>query len=141
MLQMVNAIFVYGTLQRGEQRERCWPRKPSQIEWGAIQGELRDLGEYPALVIGESLILGELWSFVEADIEATLAMLDEIEGYSQDDDDLYVREVVACRTLQGEARQAFTYRYANPQEIAMSPIILPDTDGFCRWTHRCRGGR
>lgn len=136
MAHKVNAIFVYGTLQRSEVRERCWPRKPLQIEWVTLRGQLRDLGEYPALVAGEDLVLGELWHIAAADMEATLATLDEIECYGQDDVDLYVREVVACRTLSGEERLAYTYRYAQPDDIAMSPIILPDAEGLCHWTGR-----
>ncbi|MDA1049207.1 MAG: gamma-glutamylcyclotransferase [Planctomycetota bacterium] len=139
MSQRVEAIFVYGTLQRGEERARCWPRQPSQIEWCMIRGQLRDLGDYPALLAGEDLILGELWHIAEADLDATLAVLDEIEGYGQGDENLYVREIVACRTLAGEMRRAHTYRYAKPDEIVMSPIILPDAEGLCRWT-RCRIG-
>lgn len=134
MPDAVNAIFVYGTLQRGEVRERCWPRKPLRIDWATIRGELHDLVDYPALVAGEDVILGELWQIAEVDMATTLAVLDEIESYGQDVDDLYVREIVACRTLSGEERQAYTYRYAKPAEIARSPIVLPDAEGFCRWT-------
>ena len=134
MIQPVEAIFVYGTLQRGEVRERCWPRQPLRIEWGTIRGQLRDLGEYPALVAGEDLILGELWHIAESDMQATLATLDEIEWYGQDDNDLYVREVVACLSLSGDERRAYTYRYAKPDEIALRPIVLSDAEGFCRWS-------
>jgi gamma-glutamylcyclotransferase (GGCT)/AIG2-like uncharacterized protein YtfP len=138
MAHAVEAIFVYGTLQRGESREGCWPCNPMRIEWGTILGQLRDLGEYPALVAGEDLVLGELWHIAETDMEATLATLDEIEWYGQDDDDLYVRELVTCHTLFGEERQAYTYRYAKTDEITMSSIVLPDSDGLCRWTSRGR---
>ncbi len=136
MPQSVTAIFVYGTLQRGEVREQYWPRKPLRIECAPLRGQRRDLGDYPALIAGEDVILGELWSFMESDVDATLSVLDEIEWYGQDDDDLYVREIVACRTLSGEERPAFTYRYAKPAEIARSPIVQPDDEGFCRWTRR-----
>lgn len=44
----ITSVFVYGTLQRGEVREHCWPHAPVSIEWGTIRGQLRDLGEYPA---------------------------------------------------------------------------------------------
>lgn len=136
MTRTAEAIFVYGTLQRGELRERCWPRQPLRIEWCTLRGQLRDLGAFPAMVAGEDLILGELWHIAAADMEATLATLDEIEWYGQDDDDEYVREVVACHTLSGEERRAYTYRYAKPLEIMRLPIVLPDGDGFCRWTGR-----
>lgn len=134
MSEPVTAIFVYGTLQRGEVREKCWPRGPLRIEWATIRGQLRDLGDYPALLAGDDVILGELWCLAESDMDATLAVLDEIEWYGQDNDDLYLREIVACRTLSGEVRQAYTYRYAKPADIARSPIVLPDAEGFCRWT-------
>jgi gamma-glutamylcyclotransferase (GGCT)/AIG2-like uncharacterized protein YtfP len=109
---------------------------PLRIEWGTIRGQLRDLGDFPALVDGEDLILGELWYLAEDDMAATLAVLDEIEWYGQDEDDLYVRVLVACRTLSGVERPAYTYRYAKPDEVATSPSVLPDAEGFCHWTRR-----
>lgn len=136
MSQSIEALFVYGTLQRGEVRERCWPHQPLRIEWATIRGQLRDLGEYPALVAGEDLILGELWHFAESDIAATLAALDVVEWFGQDGNDLYVREIVTCRTLAGNELPAYTYRYARLTEIALSPIVLPGPDGFCHWTSR-----
>ena len=136
MSEPVTAIFVYGTLQRGEVRERCWPHAPMKIEWGTIRGLLRDLGEYPALVAGEDLVLGELWHLADGDMTSTLAALDEIECYGQDDVDLYVREIVTCQTLAGDERRAFTYRYANPADIAMVQVVVPGSDGFCHWTGR-----
>lgn len=136
MSHLIDAVFVYGTLQRGEVRERCWPRKPLRIEWCTVNGELHDLGEYPALVSGERAIMGELWQFREDDIEVTLQTLDEIEWFGQDGNDLYVREVKSCRSMAGDERQAFVYLYANPSTIATAPIVLPDAEGFCRWTQR-----
>lgn len=138
MSTLVTTVFVYGTLQRGEVRERCWPHAPLKIEWGTLRGQLRDLGEYPALVAGEDLVLGELWHIAECDIGPTLLALDQIECFGQDDVDLYIRETVTCRTLSGEERQAFTYKYANPVEITLAPLVMPDQDGFCRWTGRHR---
>ena len=136
----ITAIFVYGTLQRGEIRQQCWPRRPVRIEWATIRGQLHDLGEHPALLDGEDVILGELWQLAETDLEVTLATLDEIEWYGQDDEDLYVRQTVTCRTLAGDERLAYTYRYAKPADIARSPIVLPGLDGFCRWTRRRQDG-
>ncbi len=138
MPQTTDSIFVYGTLQRGEQRAHCWPRSPLCIDWATVRGELHDLGEYPALVAGEDLILGELWRFAEPDLETTLAVLDHIEWFGQDDQDLYVRQLLPCRILSGDQRQVYTYRFAQPSEIALSPIVMPDPDGFRRWTKHGR---
>lgn len=131
-------IFVYGTLKRGEERERCWPRKPGLVEWGTVRGRLYDLGPYPALTEGDDWVLGELWHVPPSDLETTLATLDAVECYGQDDVDLYVRRIVTCRLLSGEERAAFTYFYANPDELTHTPIVVPDRDGFCQWTARRR---
>lgn len=134
MSNSVGSIFVYGTLQRGEVRERCWPRRPILIEWATVRGELRDLGEYPALVSGDDLILGELWRFNAEDLAVTLPVLDEIEWFGQDDEDLYQRRVANCCTLFGETVPALSYWFADPSSISKSPIVQPDAEGFCRWT-------
>jgi gamma-glutamylcyclotransferase (GGCT)/AIG2-like uncharacterized protein YtfP len=131
-------IFVYGTLQRGEEREHCWPRRPRCIEWATVIARLYDLGAYPALVEGDDLVLGELWHVERDDLDATLVTLDEIEGYGQDADNLYVRTVVQCRTMAGQAKDAFLYSYAKPHEIAGAAVVMPDRDGVCRWTKRDR---
>ena len=129
-----SAIFVYGTLQRGEQRCGLWPRRPKHVERATVTGRLHDLGDYPALVKGSDRVLGELWHIASDDLEVTLAALDKIEWYGQDGDDLYIRRVVACRTLAGAAATAFTYFYAKPYDIASTPVVVADRDGFCHWT-------
>ncbi len=134
MTTPIHAVFVYGTLKRGELRERCWPCKPLVIEWATLRGELRDLGEYPALIAGNDTILGELWILKPEDVSKTLAVLDEIEWYGQNDADLYIRRTMPVRTLASEAVTAFSYWYANPAELRLSPIVLADSEGFCHWT-------
>lgn len=129
-------IFVYGTLKRGEVRENNWSRRPILIEWATVSGQLRDLGPYPALVEGSDLVLGELWQFSQQDLLITLETLDEIEGFGQGGKDLYVRRIVACRNLAGEPRPASTYFYGQPDDIATTPVVMPDQDGFCHWTGR-----
>lgn len=134
MSKPVQCVFVYGTLQRGELRERSWPRAPLGVRPATLQGELRDLGEYPALVAGSDRVLGEVWQFAAADVPPTLARLDEIEGYGQDDADLYLRRSVTCRTLGGETLPAYSYWFAHPSDIADAPVVRADADGLCRWS-------
>src|SRR5438093_3247250 len=50
MEQEALPVFVYGTLKRGEERARCWPRSPERVVPATTQGRLYDLGTYPALV-------------------------------------------------------------------------------------------
>lgn len=90
-----SAIFVYGTLKRGQIRARCWPRTPRAIQQGFCRGQLFDLGPYPAIVPGEDVIAGEIWHFTADDLEATLDTLDRIEGYrGPGSRNLYERVVV-----------------------------------------------
>lgn len=131
------AIFVYGTLQRGQVRERCWPRPAQCIEPATVHGWLFDLGPYPALVIppaGESAdtIAGELWRAAAHDLDVTLATLDRVEGCRGKRNDLYRRVEIAC-TAGGREVPAWTYEYAR-QIAANDPRrISPHPTGACRW--------
>jgi gamma-glutamylcyclotransferase (GGCT)/AIG2-like uncharacterized protein YtfP len=128
-----SAIFVYGTLKRGEVREPLWPRQPQGIEPAEVRGALFDLGIYPALAAGEDRVAGELWHF--ADIPSTLAALDQIEGHCGRPDDLYERIVICCQTAASE-QPAWTYRFAQPQQLTAAQRVRPSPDGLCRWSNR-----
>lgn len=132
----VSSIFVYGTLQRGEERERCWPHPPQAIEPAEIRAALYDLGDYPAIIPGDNCIAGELWHLRPQDLAATLQALDEIECCGQGGVDLYVRQVVDCRTATGIA-QAYTYLLADEAIAKAALRVLPGEDGRCHW-HRYR---
>ncbi|MCA9186672.1 MAG: gamma-glutamylcyclotransferase family protein [Pirellulaceae bacterium] len=127
------SVFVYGTLKRGQCRERCWPRRPTRIELATIVGQLYDLGHYPAWIPGEGRVEGELWSFHEADLPATLRELDAIEGYAQKPTDLYRRVVIECTTFSGEEAWAFTYQYIRTGRLDDRLQIPPDSNGLARW--------
>jgi len=127
-----SAIFVYGTLKRGGVREKCWPTKPLNIEPATVQGALYDLGPYPGLASGADLVAGELWHFAEDDMPATLAALDEVEGYSGAADDWYRRTIIECRTSSGIVL-AWTYLYARTNELQDSQRIRPNANGSCQW--------
>jgi gamma-glutamylcyclotransferase (GGCT)/AIG2-like uncharacterized protein YtfP len=127
-----SAVFVYGTLKRGQVREKFWPRRPLRIEPATVRGLLSDLGPYPALVEGDNLVAGELWQFAAQDMPATLAALDEVEGCQGNSDDLYRRVVVQCRTAAGDVA-AWSYFYGRGDEIARARPIPPGADGVCRW--------
>ena len=128
-------VFVYGTLQRGEERDTMWPCQPTKVEYATLRGRLYDLGQYPALLDGDDLIEGELWHFKERQMSLTLDALDEIECYGNDDVDLYIRRVVSVKTKCGQDLDAHTYFFANPDELAVVRVVQPNEHGICRW-HR-----
>src|SRR5687767_9038822 len=109
----IHRIFVYGTLQRGECRERCWPHAPLRIDEAVIRAALYDLGPYPAIGPGDELVRGELWEIAPDQLEETLRVLDEVEGYTQLGHDLYVRRLVACQLGDGRELSAWTYYFAD----------------------------
>src|SRR5262245_58510105 len=108
---LIQHVFVYGTLKRGEVREKCWPRQPLSLEPATVRGCLYDLGPYPALVEGDDTVAGELWEFSQLDIPPTLAALDEVEGYRGLEDDEYRRVITLCQTSAGPVT-AWTYLYS-----------------------------
>ena len=127
-------VFVYGTLQRGEERAGLWPSPPLEVRWATTQGVLYDLGAYPALVAGTDRILGELRSVAPADLPRTLEVLDEVEGFGQQGNpDLYLRETTECVTLCGKSLLAYAYRYANPTDIAAAPRVVAGPNELVHW--------
>ncbi len=85
------ALFVYGTLKRGECRQERWPRPPVEVRAATLRAALYDLGPYPAIGTGEDLVAGELWFIAAEQMDETLRVLDEIEGFGQGGTDLYTR--------------------------------------------------
>lgn len=133
----IHAIFVYGTLQQGEERAPLWPRSPLSITPATIAAELYDLGPYPAIVTGDDVVGGEVWQLAPRDMAITLEVLDEIECFGQEGVDLYLRKVVNCLLEDGETVTAFTYFLADEPLARRHCRVLADSDGVCRW-HRYR---
>jgi gamma-glutamylcyclotransferase (GGCT)/AIG2-like uncharacterized protein YtfP len=126
-------VFVYGTLQRGECRERMWPRTARRVETAYVDGTLYGLRDYPAMTPGNDKVRGEVWFFWPADMAETLKVLDQIEGFGQHGPDLYVRRIVECTLNKGATCKAYTYHYCRLSELSERQRILPDADGFCQW--------
>lgn len=93
-------VFVYGTLKRGQCREKMWPRPPLSIRPGYVRGTLFDLGPYPAMWCADchewesaaasgndhcdcDWIEGEIWTLAKSDMAITIEELDEIEETNQ----------------------------------------------------------
>jgi gamma-glutamylcyclotransferase (GGCT)/AIG2-like uncharacterized protein YtfP len=129
-----HAIFVYGTLRRGGEREGCWPHAPLCVRSAKLRGALYDLGPYPALLPGDDWVRGELWEIADADWDHTLQVLDDVEGHAQQPDDLYVRQLASCVDDDGVTHAAYVYVYADRRALTETRRIRPDADGACCWT-------
>jgi gamma-glutamylcyclotransferase (GGCT)/AIG2-like uncharacterized protein YtfP len=132
----VTAVFVYGTLKRGECRAKFWPYPPLAVESATIRGRLYDLGPYPALGPGDDTIRGEVWHLAEADMPETLRILDEVEGATQLGTAYYRRIVVTCITDDGKSHQAFAYEFAHLNRLRPDQIVAPNDANECSWPIR-----
>jgi gamma-glutamylcyclotransferase (GGCT)/AIG2-like uncharacterized protein YtfP len=132
----INAVFVYGTLKRGECRAKFWPHPPVRVETATIRGRLYDLGPYPALGPGDDLVSGEVWHLAPEHVDETLRVLDEIEGASELKSAYYWRIVVSCHTEEGRDIEAWAYEFGDLNRLQDQPVVLPDERGECCW----RGG-
>jgi gamma-glutamylcyclotransferase (GGCT)/AIG2-like uncharacterized protein YtfP len=139
MTAPITALFVYGTLQRGQCRERCWPHAPLSVQAATVRGRLYDLGPYPALVEGDELVGGEVWQLAAEYMPHTLAVLDDVEDAAVGEAGLYARRLVECRTESGATVRAYAYYYSRPQEIEHYARVRPDANGICRWRPASQG--
>ncbi|GEM86352.1 gamma-glutamylcyclotransferase family protein [Meiothermus granaticius] len=135
------AVFVYGTLQRGERnfavsQRAGWLR--SERAW--VQGfqlfhlppqEHRPYG-YPALVEGEGVVWGEVQWF--SDLPAALQLLDELEEEGRE-----YRRIEATALLPGglephgfePVREVRVWVYAYPDRAAIAQARgVPVPDGL-----------
>lgn len=133
-LYSIDAVFVYGTLKRGQCRESDWPADPLAVTECWIRGDLHGRDDYPALVPGECRVVGELWIHKAESMPLVLDVLDAIEGtHGNASLDLYHRHVVDVFSNQGQLiRRAYTYFYNRdplPARFAAVPII----DGVQTW--------
>lgn len=109
-------FFVYGTLKRGQCREGCWPAAPLSVCEAAVRGSLLCLGAYPGLIPGDQWVRGELWEIAQQDVEATLRVLDQIEGYQA-----------------GRQRNLYERRSVEVFLIGPGDTISPDAIAYSYW--------
>lgn len=132
---MIHAVFVYGTLKRGQCRGGLWPAEPVSVRDAWIHGNLFSRGDYPALTAGQDRVVGELWSFRPSYIGQVLQTIDQIEGTNQPGQpDLYVRVAVETWDFDRQRlEQAYTYRYATDPTDDGFVMLRPDENGLVRW--------
>jgi gamma-glutamylcyclotransferase (GGCT)/AIG2-like uncharacterized protein YtfP len=143
MSNLLTAVFAYGTLRRGFCRASCWPKAPRQVDTAFVQGSLVDVGPYPGLLPGLDWIRGELWQLAPEDIQETLSVLDDVEGYVQhENENLYQRIVIDVYATPGGPfwAQAYTYHLVRP-DLVKTAIEVPmrfRSDGmtYTEWPDR-----
>ena len=95
-------VFVYGTLMRGE-ANHGYLEGSTCLGMATIRGyDMHNCGWYPAIIKGDSLIIGELYNVLTSDIPS----IDALEGEGT----LYLKKVERVR-INGDTRFALVYVY------------------------------
>ena len=96
-------VFVYGTLMEGESNHR-FLENSTCLGKATVEGyDMYDVGWYPAIVPGDSLIVGELYSVPLEDI----ASIDMLEGEGS----LYAKRCETVTMFDGSKSLASVYVY------------------------------
>lgn len=120
------ALFVYGTLKRGQLNSSLLIPHARSVERGWIRGSLFDVGLFPALAEGEGKVYGELVQLDAQNLAEVLAVIDALEEYREDDPNgsTYLRRVVEVTTEGADTVPAYAYFY----NVAHTGI--PQVDNF-----------
>ncbi len=132
--ETVDGFFVYGTLKRGQCRERAWRTKPLAIHQAWTSGCLYGRDDYPALTVPADAslhhrVLGEFWQFAADQMVATAAVLDIVEGTrGNSPGDLYHRQLVPVHGLDdAHVGWAITYIYNQDLQRDGFVLVLPES--------------
>ena len=107
------ALFVYGTLKRGQLNSSLLAPYQRSVEPAWTRGYLYDLGLFPALVGGEGTVQGEIVRLAVADLARVLPILDQLEDYRPGDavHSMYLRRAIDVWIASGEHQRAYAYFY------------------------------
>lgn len=114
-------IFVYGTLCRrvaNNQHQRLGPHA-QYLGLATTKGQLFHIERYPGLILGgDKTVLGELYTLPQKHIAATLNILDDYEGCTDNYPKPweYTRMLCDCTDHKGQIWSAWTYIYCWPIE-------------------------
>jgi len=123
-------LFVYGSLRKGfnHPAHEYITRYFDFVDTGKIQGQLNDMGEYPAATpcTESNFLTGELYVIRDiAEFNWALEQLDEYEGLFPEEDEgekiLFRREMTTIHTDNSGVRNAWVYWYNG--DISGAPLI------------------
>ena len=109
-LCIINHLFVYGTLMKGQNRFGLLHPFTKSIQPASTNGELHHLGAFPGMKLGEGTVFGDLVTLNNA--SECLETIDQIEGFLGfgHPESLYDRTIVEVMTDFGP-EWAWTYIY------------------------------
>jgi gamma-glutamylcyclotransferase (GGCT)/AIG2-like uncharacterized protein YtfP len=116
---MNKKIFVYGSLLRGMIRNDAL-EDSEFLGLAYCNGELKDLGSFPALIPGKEKVIGEVYTASSK----IISILDQIEGYNTNDEigSLYIRKELPVR-LFSSGKWIDAQTYFMPRDVDDYPTI------------------
>jgi gamma-glutamylcyclotransferase (GGCT)/AIG2-like uncharacterized protein YtfP len=120
-------LFVYGTLRPAQPNFVNIKNLVIAHESATTEGELLDLGAFPALVPGDGIVVGDLLTIHSEALRIT----DRIESCELGAGrNLYDRREVAVTHADGSTISAWTYIFARPERLVGRPkAVVGERDG------------
>ena len=98
-------LFVYGTLMRGEFNHH-YLSNSHYVDSATIKGyDMYSLGSFPAITMGDNLIIGELYEVSQEDMQ----LIDELEGEGH----FYYKKCETVTVRDGKTSFAFVYVFCD----------------------------
>ena len=112
---MIDIVFVYGTLKKGQCREQSM----NEISLGSkdekVTAKMYNIGEFPAITLEKEEVLGEIHKVKKE--QESLESLDQIEGFvGYDKSSLYNRILI-------NSSQGICWTYVWNRDIGSYPVI------------------
>ena len=112
---MIDTVFVYGTLKKGQYREQSM----NEISLGSkdekVTAKMYNIGEFPAITLEKGEVLGEIHRVKKE--QESLESLDQIEGFvGYDKSSLYNRILI-------NSSQGICWTYVWNRNIGSYPVI------------------
>ncbi len=132
----LDAVFVYGTLRRGQPLHHHLATARAEFP-ATAPGRLFDCGDFPAMALpapgATTLVKGELVLLPNI---ATLSQLDEVEGFAgfSGEPSLFLRRLIEVSLADGNVRRAWVYLGGTALDTPRPEI--PSGDWLAHLAHR-----
>lgn len=129
---MVNYVFVYGTLCKGECNHYVAAPFVTGVREAFVKGCLYDLSYgYPAMTGGDGIVRGQLFELAPERLKEALKHMDRLESYEEGrTDNEYERIVTEAVTDDGEKVECYTYVYPDEKRewLDKEGVFVADGD-------------
>lgn len=110
-MKNISHIVFYGTLMQKDGGRGIKPNLLTEyVQDIEFKGNLYNLGAFPAMVMGDGVVKGELHKIIDPD---SIERFDRIEGYREPNNSLYTRTVL---NIPGTHEFAWVYTFNGPIE-------------------------